>query len=93
MWEIINPGYWSGFVPKFLKDFIDIFLAVQIHGVVLLVLGFGVLSGYQTKKIGIASTLIMTSIVFSLIFNFGFSDILVRDIVILLFASTLIFDN
>lgn len=93
IWELIQPGYWTGFVPKFLKDFIDVSLAVQIHAVTLLILGLGVLSGYETKKFGIASTLIMGSIVFSLILNFGFSDILVRDIVILLFASTLIFED
>lgn len=93
IWEIVQPGYWSGFVPRFLKNFIDILFAVQVHGIVLLILGLGVLSGYQTKKFGIASTLIMLSIATSLILNFGFSDILVRDIVILLFASTLIFEE
>mgnify|MGYP001575278169 CR=1 FL=1 len=93
IWEIVQPGYWTGFVPKLLKDFIDLSLAVQIHGVVLLALGLGVLSGFQTKKFGVASTLVMTSIALSLIINFGFSDILVRDIVILLFASTLIFED
>lgn len=93
IWEIIQPGYWTGFVPRFLKDFIDVSLTVQIHGAILLVLGLGLMSGFQTKKLGIASTLIMLSIVFSLLLNFGFSDILVRDIVILLFASTLIFDE
>jgi len=93
VWEIVQPGYWSGFVPRFLKDFVDLSLAVQIHGATLLALGLGVLSGFQTKKFGIASTLVMASIVFSLILNFGFSDILIRDVVILLFASTLIFED
>lgn len=93
IWEIIDPGYWSGFVPRFIEGLIDTSLAVRIHGVVLLILGIGVLSGIQTRKFGFAATLIMASIVLSLIINFGFSDILVRDIVILLFASTLVLEK
>lgn len=93
IWEIVDPAYWSGFVPKFFEGLIDLFLAVRIHGIVLLALGLGVLSGFKTRELGIASTLVMASIVFSLLINFGFSDILVRDVVILLFASTLIFED
>jgi hypothetical protein len=92
-WEIIDPAYWSGFVPKFLEGLVDLFLAVRVHGIILLILGLGIMSGFQQKKFGIASTLTMGSVVFSLLVNFGFSDILVRDIVILLFASTLIFEK
>lgn len=93
IWEVIDPAYWSGFVPKLVQNFIDLNLVVRFHGIILLILGLGVISGFQTKKFGIASTFIMASIVFSLILNFGFSDILVRDLVILLFASTLIFED
>lgn len=92
VWEIVQPKYWEVFVPEFL-GFLDRLLLVKIHGVVLLVLGIGILAGFQLKKLGIAAVLILLSIVFSVWLRYGFSDILIRDIVILLFASTLILDE
>ena len=91
-WELINPGYWTGFIPKFLSGF-DLFLLVKIHGLTLIALGLGLLSGIYLKKFAIASTLVMLSIVMSILINDGFNDILIRDIVILLFDSTLIFED
>lgn len=92
VWEIIQPGYWTGFIPRFLSGF-DLFLLLKIHALTLIALGLGLLSGVYLKKFAIASTLMMLSIVILILMNDGFNDILVRDIVILLFASTLIFED
>lgn len=92
VWEIIQPGYWTGFVPRFLES-LDLFLLVRFHGIILLIIGTGILSGFYIKKFAIAASLILLSIIFSLLVNFGFNDIVVRDIVILLFVSTLLFED
>ncbi len=91
IWEIINPGYWTAFVPQIALMFGDPILLVKIHGLVLTIIGLGILSGFYLRYFAIAGALLMLEIVITLFTESGWSDILVRDIGILLFTISLIF--
>ena len=92
IWELINPGYWAGFVPSFLSP-LNILLLVRIHGAVLTILGLWFLSGKKIKLASIIGAIILVDIVISILISGGFSDLLVRDIAILLLIIALYFDE
>ena len=91
IWELIDPGYWSAFVPSFLSN--NALLLVRIHGTILSILAIWLAIGIYFRIAAVISSLIMLDIVVSLFISSGFSDLLVRDIVILLLAISLIFDD
>ena len=93
LWEIFNPQYWAGFVPQFAASIFNALILVRIHGVVLSLTALWLVSGKKRKYAAILSSLIMLEIVISLLVSTGFSDLLVRDIVILILAISLIFEN
>ncbi len=94
LWEIINPIYWSGFVPSFIsKFFSNIGLLVQIHGIILTLIGICFVFGFKRKVASVFGTLIMLDIVFSLFIESGFSDLLVRDLVITILIASIFFDD
>ena len=62
IWELINPGYWAGFVPSFLSP-LNILLLVRIHGAVLTILGLWFLSGKKIKLASIIGAIILLEIV------------------------------
>ncbi len=93
IWEIIQPAYWNSFVPTFVSGFININLFVQLHGIFIIILGIAILIGaYLRISAALAALTILAVIVFLLISS-GFSDIIVRDIVIVLAAASLVFDD
>jgi len=91
VWEIINPGYWAGFVPSFVSTSLAPLL-VRIHGVVLSIIAIWLITGFKRRIAGIFASLVMLDICVSLFISSGFSDLLVRDIAILIFAVSIIFD-
>lgn len=91
IWEIIDPNYWIGFAPSFLAKTENALLMIKIHGIVLSVIGAGIFFSRHVKFFAFLATIIMTQIVVSLWLASGFSDLLVRDISILIFAISLIF--
>lgn len=94
IWEISNPLYWSGFVPSFIsKIFSNINLLVQIHGIILAAVGMMFAFDFRTKVASAIGTLVMLDIVFSLVFESGFSSLVVRDFVILLLVASVFFDD
>lgn len=94
LWEIINPVYWSGFVPSFIsKIFSNINLLVQLHGIVLMLVGVCFVFEFKRKIASVLGTLVMLDIVFSLLVESGFSDLLVRDIVITVLIASIFFDD
>lgn len=94
LWEIINPVYWSGFVPSFIsKVFSNVNLLVEIHGIVLTLLGICFVFEFKRKIASVLGTLIMLDIVFSLFLESGFSDLLVRDIIITILIVSIFFDD
>ena len=93
IWEIVQPVYWNSFVPTFVSSFMNINLFVQLHGIFILILGIAILIGaYLRISTALAALTTLAVIVFLLVSS-GFSDIIVRDIVIVLAAASLVFDD
>ena len=93
IWEIVQPAYWTGFVPHFLSNQIDPIPLVIIHGIVLALLSIGFILNYHVKYVAIAGCSLLLQIIVFLFAVAGFNEVLVRDISIMLFMSSLIFQS
>lgn len=91
VWEIIDPSYWLGFAPSFITKLSYSLILIKIHGIALSIIGLGIFFSKRTKLFAFLSTAIMVQIVLSLWLASGFTDLLVRDIVILIFSLSLMF--
>ncbi len=92
-WEIIQPDYWTAFIPSFLAHVGTPALLVRMHGIVLSLLGLGILLEFYVWFFAFIGTLVMLEIVIGLWLDSGFTDIFVRDAGILLFTASLIFEG
>ena len=83
--EILNPRYWSGYVPPMAAEILPIPILpfVQGHGAVLIFLAICFLFRFQLRYTGILAILVLLSIIGGLISTNGFDEIVVRDIGIL----------
>lgn len=93
LWEIIQPAYWTAFVPSFLSGVAPAVTLVLLHGIVLLVVGVAVLLGFYLRISSILAVLVMVEIIGTLMFESGFTDLVIRDVVVLLLAMSLVFDE
>lgn len=91
IWEVIDPNYWIGFAPSLIVKSVNVPLLIKIHGIILSIIGAGIFFSRHVKFFAFWATLIMLQIVVSLWFASGFTDMLVRDIAILIFGASLIF--
>ncbi len=91
-WEIIQPRYWVGFVPPQIT-FASPTLLVMLHGTVMLVVGLAVLTGFYLRIAAVLSVLIMIEVIAGLLIESGFTDLIIRDIVVLLLAVALFYDH
>ncbi|MBI2195579.1 MAG: hypothetical protein HYU48_00865 [Candidatus Levybacteria bacterium] len=92
-WEVLVPAYWAVFVPEFATAIFNPLFATRIHGLALFVLGALLISGYRKNLVSLASSLVLLSVVVSVFMYSGFSDLLVRDIVIFLCSLSLLFEK
>ena len=92
-WEIVQPSYWISFVPAQLGLSGSAITLVTLHGVVLLIVGLAILLGFYLRIAAVFAVLIMIEIIAVLILESGFTDLIIRDIVVLLIALALFFDN
>ena len=83
--EIIDPRYWSGYVPEMAREFlpIPILPLVQGHGAALTFLAICFLFRFKLRYTGILAMLVLLSIIVGLLQTNGFDEIVVRDIGIL----------
>ena len=93
IWEIVQPVYWNSFVPAFVSSFMNINLFVQLHGIFILILGIAILIGAYLRISAALAALTTLAVIVFLLVSSGFSDIIVRDIVIVLVAASLVFDD
>ncbi len=93
IWELIDPSYWSAFVPAFVAQSFNVLLIVRMHGVVLALLGVWLLTDRYMQPAAILSALVLVEIVVSLLIESGFTDLFVRDLGLLLAAGALIADS
>ena len=93
VWEIVQPAYWIGFVPHFLSVAIDSIPLVIIHGIVLVLLAIGFVAKYQVKYVAAIGCLLLLQIIVFLFAVAGFNEVLVRDMAIMFFMASLIFQS
>lgn len=90
-WEMLSPVYWVPFVPDFVSSILNPLFATRVHGLILFILGALLLSGFRKNLIAVLSSVTLLSVVLSVFMFSGFSDLLVRDIVIFLCSLSLLF--
>lgn len=80
--EIINPRYWSGYIPQIAIELlpIPVLSFVQGHGAILVFLAVCFLFGFYLRYIGVLALLVLLLIIIGLINMNGFDEIVVRDI-------------
>ncbi len=78
--EVMNPGMWVGFVPKFLGSGSTATTLVTIHAIVLILAGLALLAKFYIKYTAIIVALMLIEIILDLISHGGLSGIAVRDI-------------
>ncbi len=93
IWEIVQPAYWSFYIPKFFTGLGGASTLTIVHGVVLLALGIAVLLGIYLRMTSALCALMMAAIIIDVIALFGFNDIVIRDIAILFMAVALYLDD
>lgn len=83
--EILDPKYWSGYVPGVIEKIypLNLDMLVQIHGLVLFLLSLALFFRFYIRFSGFIVFLVLLSIIFGLIASAGFNEIVVRDIGIL----------
>lgn len=92
IWEIVQPSYWSAFVPSFIT-ILDPNALVIIHGAIMLAIGIGIGLGVYLRLSAVLASLMMVSIIVMLLMESGFTDLIIRDAGVLLIAMSLIFDD
>jgi len=93
IWEIIQPSYWSFYIPGFLSSIASPITITMLHGAALLILGLAILAGAYLSVVSALCALMMVAIIGNLILSFGFNDIVIRDVAILLIAVSIYFDD
>lgn len=80
--EILDPRYWSGYVPPLVRGFLpfEVNLFVQMHGVVLVLLALSLFFQFYIRYTGLIVLGVLFSIISGLIMIDGFNEIVVRDI-------------
>lgn len=80
--EILDPRYWSGYVPPLVGSFFpfEVNFFVQIHGVLLSLLALSLFFKFYIRYTGLITLGVLFSIIFGLIMIDGFTEIVVRDI-------------
>lgn len=92
VWELVQPTYWSAFVPAFVSNVADPNLLTRIHGALLVIVGALIVSGFLPVLAAVAAILILLEIVLMLIVEIGFSDLIIRDTATLILSCALLAD-
>ena len=93
IWEIIQPSYWIAFVPPALSGIASASFLVTLHGVLLLTVGAAILLGAYLRIASALAVLIMLEVMAGLWLESGFTDLMVRDLALLILAVALYFDD
>ena len=93
LWEMTNPQGWTAFVIPAIANLYNPVYLVVAHGFVLFVIGVALLLGIYIRVFSALAVLVMLEVIASLFILSGFTDVLVRDVAILLLAASLFFDN
>ncbi|MDE1860363.1 MAG: DoxX family membrane protein [Candidatus Micrarchaeota archaeon] len=93
VWEIVQPSYWSYYVPTFFNAYLNSNTFTLLHGILLVVLGAAVLFGIYLRIAALLCVIVMLTIVADLVTQFQFTDLVIRDLAVLVIAAALYFDD
>ncbi|MER3581548.1 MAG: hypothetical protein C4347_01735 [Patescibacteria group bacterium] len=89
IWQILNPNYWSAYLPLFLRNF-DPNLLFRINGVFNLIVGFSLILNIYPLIFSLLASFHLIGVIFSIgLFN----EIAIRDLGLLLLAIAIFIDN
>lgn len=78
--ELIQPHFWTGYVPLIPTTGILAVFLVLLHGGVLFVFGIALVAGIVPRIVALLVALMLLEIVLSLSIGHGVNDIAVRDL-------------
>lgn len=80
--EIINPAYFSGYIPQFIANlpYFNSNLFIQVHGIALALLSACLFLDFKLRIAGLISIIMLLQIIGGLLLVSGFNEIVVRDI-------------
>ncbi len=87
---LVDPNAWIGYFPDFVHEYVSDEVLLYSFGLVEIVLGLWILSGYKILIPSLLATLMLVSIV---AFNFNQLQVLFRDLSIALAALYLALTN
>lgn len=93
LWEIIQPSYWATYFPTFITKLSYVSLVIAVHGGILVIIGIAVLLGIYLRYTSILAALMMIIVIVALLTSFGFTDIIIRDLAVLVVTIALFFDD
>ena len=92
-WEIYAPAYWAPFFPNLINiSNATISVIISIHGILLLIIGLAIITGYKLKAFALFGTIMMVIISLSLFYLSGITDLFIRDVAITIATAALMLD-
>ncbi|GBD34784.1 hypothetical protein HRbin35_00535 [bacterium HR35] len=89
VWQILNPGYWTAYLPKFLT-FIASENFFRINGTFNLIVGLGLIFNIYPLIFSALAIFHLLGVIFTLgLYN----DIAIRDLVLLILALGIFLDS
>lgn len=89
IWEIVGPNLWTAYVPAFAAAVVDAKTLVFTHGIVLVAVAAGILSGWRPRVWSALAVLVLVELCVTIAMDEGLTDVLIRDIALLLAAGSL----
>jgi hypothetical protein len=83
VWELMDPGQWTGYVPHILASIVSPVPLVLLHGWILFVLAAAALVNLLPTVVSWLAVAIMTEVIAGLGLTTGGTSILVRDLGVL----------
>ena len=90
IWELINPIDFGGYVT--MNFGMDVNLLVRMHGIMLVLVGLSLVTGFFAKIGSIVGTLMIGHIIVTLWMT-GFSDLIIRDVALMLVTLSMYFED
>lgn len=90
LWELVDPSYWTAYLPHGIDTSAAAVPLVFVHGIILSVCGIGVMTNrWMTLWLGL-STALLLEVTVTVWFVIGYGDVFIRDVSLTLFAAAML---
>jgi len=90
IWELLDPQYWTVYVPGLVAGHSWTLRLVQVHGLALATTATAVLLPRYARWGALAATLLLAEICLDIVLANGFTSVLLRDAGLLVLAAALV---